>query len=263
MSVDTSWIHPRGIVANSATGDLGREDLSAASEPALERMLAFGQMSMGFVHDFRNVLAAISSALELTERNITDPERSLAFLTGARECLNRGMTMTKRLLEFASGREQQIRARNLNSALRDLETFLHYAAGPGIQIQLQLDPSLPEMDFDLLQFNAAVMNLVVNSRDALPNGGTIAIGTKALSNQRLPGEDPAPYVRLTVDDDGIGMSEAVRRNILDPFFTTKPDSGTGLGIPQVHAFVEHAGGFMRIDTEEGEGSTVALYFPTT
>lgn len=261
MPVHQALPPSRDVAADTLAVGKGRHDIPAACEPALERTLAFGEMSMGFVHDFRNVLAAISSALELAERNMADPRRSLNFLAGARECIGRGMTMTKRLLEFASGHEQQVRAKNVNSALRELETFLHYAAGPGIRIHLHLDPGAPEMDLDLLAFNAAVMNLVVNSRDALPTGGTIAIGTMAVSLQLAPEEGPTAYLRLTVDDDGIGMPEEVRRKVADPFFTTKHGSGTGLGIPQVQAFVERAGGFMTIDSVEGEGSTVSLFIP--
>lgn len=233
----------------------------ALSSSAIERMLALGQMSRGFVHDFRNVLGVISAAVRLAERHADDPSLVTDFLVGAQEGVERGLRMTARLLNFASGHDCDIHAQNVNDALVRLESLLRYAAGSGIRIVVQLGPNVPDFEFEFPQFNAAIMNLVVNARDAMPDGGTIEISTALVSRpiSRDPGSDH--YVRVRVRDNGTGMDAGVRRRIFDPFFTTKASAGTGLGIPQVDAFMRQSGGFLRIDTAIDVGTTFDLFFP--
>jgi signal transduction histidine kinase len=251
-----------GAARDGVTPSYGEHPSQELSAAASERMLALGQMSRGFVHDFRNVLAVISSALNLAKRNASDPAMLAGFLAGAQEGVERGLKMTTRLLDFASGHDCDIHAENVNGALRKLETLLRYAVGSDIRIVLRLDPEVPDFEFDPAQFNAAIMNLVVNARDAMPEGGTIQISTALLSQGPPPCQRAGAYVRVRVRDDGMGMGEEVRRKIFDPFFTTKAGGGTGLGVPQVDAFIKRAGGFMRIETAIGEGSTFDLFFPS-
>lgn len=234
------------------------EELSA---PAIERIFALGQMSRGFVHDFRNVLAVISAGLNLAKRHASDPALSNSFLAGAQEGVDRGLKMTTRLLDFASGRDCEIHVENMNDALRQLKTLLRYAVGADIRIAFRLGAEVPNFAFDPSQFNAAIMNLVVNARDAMPHGGVIQIITSLVAQAAPPDQALGPYVRVRVRDDGVGMPEDVVRRIFDPFFTTKARTGTGLGIPQVNAFMKQAGGFMRIDSAVGAGSIFDLFFP--
>lgn len=231
------------------------------SSPAIQRMFALGQMSRSFVHDFRNILAVISAGLNLAKRHESDVALSSRFLAGAQEGVDRGLRMTARLLDFASGHDCEVQAANVNDALRQLQTLLRYAVGPDIRIVLQFDQDVPNFDFDLPQFNAAIMNLVVNARDAMPDGGSIHISTGLVFQAASQGPTSRSYVRVRVRDGGMGMTADVRRRILDPFFTTKAGTGTGLGLPQVDNFVRQAGGFMRIDTALGVGSTFDLFFP--
>ncbi|WP_226998630.1 two-component system sensor histidine kinase NtrB [Tardibacter chloracetimidivorans] len=233
----------------------------ALSSSPIERMLALGQMSRGFVHDFRNVLGVISAAVRLAERHADDPLLVTDFLVGAQEGVERGLRMTTRLLNFASGHDCDIHAHNVNDALVRLEILLRYAAGSGIRIVVQLGPDVPDVEFEFPQFNAAIMNLVVNARDAMPDGGTIQISTALISRPVSRDQGPDHYVRVRVRDNGTGMDAGVRRKIFDPFFTTKAGAGTGLGIPQVDAFVRQSGGFLRIDTAIGVGTTFDLFFP--
>lgn len=238
--------------------ELNSQELSS---PAIQRMFALGQMSRGFVHDFRNILAVISAGLNLAKRHESDVTLSSRFLAGAQEGVDRGLRMTARLLDFASGHDCEVDAANVNDALRQLQTLLRYAVGPDIHIVMQFDQDVPNFDFDLPQFNAAIMNLVVNARDAMLDGGSIHISTGLVFQAASQGPTSGSYVRVRVRDDGMGMTADVRRRILDPFFTTKAGTGTGLGLPQVDNFVRQAGGFMRIDTALGVGSTFDLFFP--
>jgi signal transduction histidine kinase len=169
--------------------------------------------------------------------------------------------MTKRLLDFASGHDCDIRPENVNDALRQLETLLGYAAGVDTRIDLELDPDVPDFDFDPPQFNSAIMNLVVNARDAMPDGGVIQISTESVPWTVQPGQQAGSFVRVRVRDNGLGMSASVVQRIFDPFFTTKAEKGTGLGIPQVDAFMKRTGGFIKIDSAIGAGSTFDLFFP--
>lgn len=259
MPVETPFRPPRGCEdATVNNKELSAQELSA---PAIQQMIALGQMSRGFVHDFRNILAVISAGLNLAKRHESEPDLSDSFLTGAQEGVARGMRMTKRLLDFASGHDCDIHPENVNDALRRLKTLLGYAAGADIRIDLELDPDVQDFDFDPPQFNSAIMNLVVNARDAMPDGGVIEIATELVSWTAQPGRHAGSFVRVRVRDNGLGMSANVVQRIFDPFFTTKAEKGTGLGIPQVDAFMKQAGGFMKIDSAIGAGSTFDLFFP--
>lgn len=249
-----------GIV-ESSTANLSVLSSQDSNALAIQRVVDLGQMSRGFVHDFRNVLAVISAGLNLAKRHSSDPVLAEGFLTGAQEGVDRGLKMTMRLLEFARGNDCEIQTGNVNEALRQSEALLRYAAGGDIKVVLQLGADVPDFDFDPPRFNAAIMNLVVNARDAMPDGGAIEISTDCITLATLPSADQEAYVRVRVRDNGEGMSANVLRRICDPFFTTKTGTGTGLGIPQVQTFVEQAGGFMKIDSEVGAGSIIELLFP--
>ena len=140
--------------------------------------------------------------------------------------------------------------------LGKLKLFLKYGAGPGIQVTLDLAPDLPKCLVDPPQFNAAILNLVVNARDAMPGGGTIKIGTALIAE-----DDRVKFVRLRVRDDGLGMPPEVTERIFDPYFTTKGESGTGLGVPQVNALMKQIGGYVTVDSSVGNGTAFDLFFP--
>jgi signal transduction histidine kinase len=153
---------------------------------------------------------------------------------------------------------------NLNECLKKLELFLQSGVGPEIRIVLQLAPDISRCLIDQAQFNAAVLNLVVNARDALPTGGIIDISTERWAINTVTADAPLPglYVRVQVKDNGQGMSPEVARRVFDPFFTTKGERGTGLGLPQVSAFMRLINGHVSIASELGVGTTVSLFFPS-
>ncbi len=239
-----------------------REAPRQRSARASQRITALGEMTTGLAHDFRNILAVINSAINLAERNSADGAKLGAALSAAREAIGRGTALTTKLLVFAKPRPHDAHEEDVNALLRNLKLFLGYAAGPDIRIELRLAPALPPCRIDAPQFSAAILNLVINARDALPDGGGITILTDLISlcETEDAGLDPKSIL-IRVIDRGEGMSKAVRDRIFDPYFTTKGDTGTGLGVPQVAAFMRASGGCVNVSSEAGAGTSFDLYFP--
>jgi signal transduction histidine kinase len=245
--------------------DIPAEDQSAPEHlaSAAQRLAALGQMTGGIAHDFRNILAIIESGLTLAEKNSEQPDGARIYIAAAREAVNRGLKLTSQLLSFAKQQELEAHAGNANDFLRNLEVFLKYGAGPGIRIMSELAPDIPMCLIDPAQFNAAILNLVLNARDAMPNGGDIRISTmRCVAKSSIDGSlTPGLYVQVQVKDTGQGMSAETAQKIFDPFFTTKGENGTGLGLPQVRAFMRLIGGHVRVASEPGIGTAVDLLFP--
>ncbi len=230
---------------------------------ATQRIAALGEMTGGIAHDFRNILTIIESALRLAEMNSGAPEKVSAYIAGAKDGVDRGLQLTSQLLTFAKQHERDLRAGNATQLIRNLELFLKYGAGSGNRIVLELTHDIPQCVLDPSQFNAAVLNLMLNARDAMPNGGLVRISTDRWEATGAGPDSPAPgaYVRVRVQDSGQGMSADVVRRIFDPLFTTKGEKGTGLGLPQVLAFMQLIGGYVNVSSEVGIGRTFDLFFP--
>lgn len=231
---------------------------------AAQRLCTLGEMTAGIIHDFRNILAIVGSSLTLAERHSGDPERVLSFIGKAQDGVRRGTKLTAQLLTFAKEPDLAARVGNLNECLKRLELFLKSGSGPEVRIVLRLTPDIPNCLIDQAQFNAAILNLVINARDALPKGGTVEISTERWVINNVTVNEPLPgnYVRLQVKDNGQGMSPEVARRVFDPFFSTKGERGTGLGLPQVSAFMRLINGHVSIASERGVGTTVSLFFPS-
>jgi signal transduction histidine kinase len=232
------------------------------SARAAQRLSVLGEMTGGIAHDFRNILAVIDSGLRLAENNWGDPRAASLFIAGARDGVARGLTLTSQLLMFAKQPEFQTRSADANELLKSLELFLKYGAGSAVRVSLELSSKIPDCVIDPTQFNAAVLNLVINARDAMPNGGEIQISTAPWivrdETSKLP---PGHYVRIRIRDSGTGMPEEVLHDIFRPFFTTKGEHGTGLGLPQVGAFMQNNGGHILVSSAVGYGTTFDLFFP--
>ncbi len=242
------------------------DDRSATEqrEIATQRLAALGEMTGGIAHDFRNLLTVIGSGLRLAEVRAGEPEKVRAYIAGAREAIDRGIELTAQLLAFARHQELDPHAGDVNEFLRTFEPFLRYGAGPRIRVVLQLASDLPVCLVDPAFFDAAVLNLVTNARDAMPDGGEIKIFTERVTRKAAE-TDPSgteTFVRVRVKDHGMGMPPDVLQKLFDPFFTTKGDKGTGLGLPQVYAFTKMVGAEVRIDSKPGLGTTVDLLFPS-
>ena len=246
-------------IALRSTGQRSEAELSAR---AAQRLSVLGEMTGGIVHDFRNILAVIDSGLRLAEKNSGDPRVVSTFIAGARDGVARGLTLTSQLLTFAKEREFQVRAADANVLLRALELFLKYGAGSEVRIILELSPSIPNCLIVPSQFNAAILNLVINARDAMPKGGEVRISTAPWTVQAGASDiTPGHYVRVRIRDNGAGMPDEVLQNIFRPFFTTKGEQGTGLGVPQVGAFMRRIGGHTRVASAVGQGTKFDLFFP--
>jgi signal transduction histidine kinase len=243
---------------------LGERSAAEQRAYATQRLAALGEMTGGIAHDFRNLLAAIESGLRLAEKSSEQPEKVRVYLAAARQGINRGVTLTSQLLAFAKQQELEARAGDVNELLRNLELLLKYSAGPETRIILELASDIPKCLIAPSQFDAAVLNLVVNARDAMPHGGEIRISTErwvaetAISGSHAPGA----YVRVCVKDSGQGIPAEMVRKVFDPFFTTKGEKGNGLGLPHVYAFMRRLGGHVSVTSEWGRGTTFDLLFPS-
>jgi signal transduction histidine kinase len=238
-----------------AASDL-RSDRSAR---AVQKISALGEMTAGIAHDFRNILAIVAGGLRVAEDSSGDPAKVDAALAAARDGVERGSRMIARLLAFAGQHELKAGPEDVNVLLEKLTMFVKYGAGPGIRVKFELAPDLPKCLVDPPQFNAAILNLVVNARDAMPEGGAIRISTAAIQGMNFG--RPCDYVRVRVRDRGAGMPREVIDRIFHPYFTTKGDSGTGLGVPQVRALMRQVGGYVTVDSKVGQGTSFDLFFP--
>ena len=240
-------------VSYSAAARNLRRDRSAH---AVQKISALGEMTGGIAHDFGNILAVIASGLRVAQDNAGDSSKRMAALAAANDGVERGQRMISRLLAFARQQELHPGPEDVNALLDKLAMFLKYGAGAEIRVVLELAPDLPKCLVDPPQFNAAILSLVVNARDAMPAGGTIRITTSAVVRRQNRN-----YVRVRISDDGAGMSPDVRKRIFDPYFTTKGESGTGLGIPQVQALMRQVGGYLTVNSKVGKGTSFDLFFP--
>lgn len=240
-------------VSYSAAARNLRRDRSAH---AVQKISALGEMTGGIAHDFGNILAIIASGLRVAQDNARDTPKRMAALAAANDGVERGQRMISRLLAFARQQELHPGPEDVNALLDKLAMFLKYGAGAEIRVILELAPDLPKCLVDPPQFNAAILNLVVNARDAMPSGGTIRITTSAVIRRQN-----RHYVRVRISDNGAGMSPDVRKRIFDPYFTTKGESGTGLGIPQVQALMRQVGGYLTVNSKVGKGTSFDLFFP--
>jgi two-component system, cell cycle sensor histidine kinase and response regulator CckA len=244
-----------------------RKQLEAQLRQA-QRMEAIGRLAGGVAHDFNNQLAAITLYADLALANLGgDVERSRRELEGIQHVTDRAASLTRQLLAF--GRRQILNpsALDLNDVVVLAETMLGRLIGEHITLNTVIHPDLETIVADPAQLEQLIVNLVVNARDAISDNGTISIQT---ANADLAREDgrgiatfqPGRYVVLTVSDTGRGMDAETRALVFEPFFTTKPTGeGTGLGLATAYGFVKQTGGYIWVDSEPGEGTTVTVAFP--
>jgi PAS domain S-box-containing protein len=227
-----------------------------------QKMESIGQLTGGVAHDFNNLLAVILGSLGLLKKAVPDDPRVSRLLDRAIQGAERGATLTTRLLAFARRQELKVEWVALQKLIPEMLDFLRHTVGHSIIIQAEVSPDVWAVEVDANQLELALINLAVNARDAMPEGGSLTIachnedsGTKAA----LP---PDPFVCITVTDTGEGMSEATLARAQDPFFTTKGvGKGTGLGLSMVQGFTAQSGGAMRIKSAPGQGTKVILWLP--
>lgn len=229
-----------------------------------QKMDAIGQLSGGIAHDFNNILSVIGGNLEMIA-SVDLPPAARRAVVRAEDAAKRAARITQRLLAFA--RRQPLREQTvaLNTVLEDMSDILQRSIGETVEVVMHLATDVGDVTTDIDQFETAVLNLAVNARDAMPNGGMLTIETEgvrfdddAQSAQEAP---PGEYIRVSVSDTGIGMSPEVCARAIEPFFTTKEvGSGTGLGLSMVYGFMKQIGGHARLYSEVGRGTRVSLFF---
>jgi signal transduction histidine kinase/CheY-like chemotaxis protein len=234
-----------------------------------QKLAAIGRLTGGIAHHFNNLLTALMANLEMLEREGQPPARQRRFIDGAQKAARRGAELAEQLLAFGRQQMLQPEALNINRALAEAEADLRSTLGRGIQLSMQLDPSLGQCVIDRAQFHSALTHLVLNARDAMPTGGHLLIKTRSeehLSDDRSQADEwtPGRYVAVAVTDDGSGMPAEVSERAFEPFFTTKDvGRGSGLGLSHVYGFVKQSGGHAIIKSEPRRGTTVTMYLPET
>ncbi len=233
-----------------------------------QKMEAIGQLTGGIAHDFNNLLTTISGSLELLQLRLEQSRGADGgrHIDAARRAVSRGTALTHRLLAFARRQALDARPVAVDRLVRDMIELIQRAVGPHIDVAIRIG-SAGTVLCDANQLEAALLNLSINARDAMPGGGRLVLATsirRVAATERLGSDDlrPGEYVEIAITDNGTGMSKEVRERAFDPFFTTKPvGQGTGLGLSQTYGFVRQSDGFVALESEEGRGTTVRLLLP--
>ncbi len=242
-----------------------------ATELALrqsQKMEAVGQLTGGIAHDFNNLLTAIIGNLDLTLRRLQGEDRIRTWLTNCRQAADRAATLVQRLLAFSRQHPLEVKAVDINRLVQGMSELLRRTIGEAVTIETVLAGGLWKTAVDPNQLENAVLNLAVNARDAMPNGGRLTIETLNCHLDERYAEAvvepirPGQYVMVAVSDTGGGMTRETLSRAFEPFFTTKPiGAGSGLGLSMVYGFAKQSGGHIGIYSEVGEGTTIKLYFP--
>lgn len=241
-----------------------REGAEAALRQA-QKMEAIGSLTAGVAHDVNNVLMVVRGASEVLKRRLSHAPGHLRQITAILRATERGAALIRRLLAFARKEALTPALVDLNAALQSIAGLLGATLGKSLHLVMELDETLPHVCVDRTGFEHAIINLAINARDAMPEGGTLTFRTALAQvddREVATGLVAGPYVVVAVADSGTGMTEAVQARAFDPFFTTKPPGqGSGLGLSQVYGFVRQFGGAVQIESTPGGGTTVLLYLP--
>ena len=244
--------------------DVTRRRESERSFAQAQKMEAVGQLTAGLAHDFNNLLQVVNGNLELAASRIED-ERARRYLERARGAAERGAKLTGQLLAFARKTRLDPRPVDVNETINGFGDVMESSLGKQVELQLSLRRGLPRAVLDPEQFEMAVLNIVLNARDAMPEGGLVEIVTRKLrlnGDAAARGLSPGEYVVVEVRDEGEGMPRHIAERATEPFFTTKgTGKGTGLGLAMASGFVQQSRGRLEIDSEPGEGTTVRMLFP--
>jgi len=257
-----------GILVTAAIRDISERKQLEQQLHQSQKMEAIGQLTGGIAHDFNNLLGVIIGNLDLLDRLVASNEAAVRRVQTAQKAAMRGADITRRLLMFSSSEELKPSVVLLGDSIQNMIELAGRAIGAEIKITTHVDESVPPLFVDPAGLESALLNLVVNARDAMPKGGSITIASEV---QHLGDSHPAVqsgdlkaghYVHVSVSDTGQGMSRETLERAFEPFFTTKPrNKATGLGLAMVYGFAKQSGGVVRAYSELGQGTTVSLYLP--
>jgi len=249
---------------NRLMKEIAERERAQAALTQVQKMEAIGRLTGGIAHDFNNLLHVINMNLELVSLYAKD-EKVKPVVDRAKSAARRGSRLTGQLLSFARSQSLLPKLTHVNTLLNGMKDLLEISVGSGVQVDLELCENPANVVLDPSQLEMALLNLAVNSRDAMPDGGTLKISTCTQARVGNAGDGSVAagdYVVITVSDTGGGIPPQVLPKVFDPFFTTKPlGQGTGLGLSQVYGFARQSGGAAFIRSEPGQGTTVELLFP--
>ncbi len=256
-------------VARDITEDKRRAaELEAAQEQLRmsQKLEAMGQLTGGVAHDFNNLLMPITGALDLLQRRGVGGEREQRLISGALQSAERAKTLVQRLLAFARRQPLESRSVDLGELIRGMADLVASTSGPQIRVMIDLPDQLPAAKADPNQLEMAVLNLSVNARDAMPDGGTLTIsaGAETVESGHPAKLRPGPYVRFSVADTGVGMDDETLARAIEPFFSTKGiGKGTGLGLSMAHGLASQLGGALHISSRPGLGTKIDVWLPVS
>lgn len=239
----------------------------AEAEEALrqsQKMEIVGQLTGGIAHDFNNLLMAVLSNLDMLRRNAPADPRLMRLIDGAEQGAKRGAALTQRLLAFARRQSLTVEPASIGELVEGMRELLTRSVGPEIELRFHTGAELPVALVDPNQIELALLNLVVNARDAMPNGGVIEIATNDVNVRGATDLADGAYVRLCVTDTGVGMDEETLKRAIEPFFSTKElGKGTGLGLSMIHGLASQLNGALRLTSTPGKGARAELFLPVT
>jgi PAS domain S-box-containing protein len=243
--------------------DITQRRLSEQSFRQAQKMEAIGQLTAGLAHDFNNLLQVVTGNLEVAEVHARGNPALTTAIANAQRATERGGKLTQQLLTFARKQRLDPRRLNLNALVMDFSEMATTALGNKVELRLDLAAGLPYCALDAIHMEMALLNVLLNARDAMPEGGKITVATSVLEARErtdLHHVPPGQYVVICVIDEGEGMSPDIARRAVEPFFTTK-GPGTGLGLAMVHGFVQQSHGRLEIESEIGKGTIMRMIFP--
>ncbi|MBI0536368.1 PAS domain-containing protein [Roseomonas sp. KE2513] len=242
--------------------DVTRRRTSEQAYRQAQKMEAIGQLTAGLAHDFNNLLLIVSGNLEFLRGKIAD-KALLRYVDRASDATERGAKLTRQLLAFARKTRLEPRPIDLSSLINDFGEMLETTVGSRADLHFSLRRRLPSVMIDPVHLEMALLNVVINARDAMPEGGTVTVETSAVTRE-TDGVGGGRYVALSIRDEGTGMPAYVVERATEPFFTTKgPSKGTGLGLAMVQGFVQQSLGRLEIESEPGQGTTIRMLFPAS
>jgi nitrogen-specific signal transduction histidine kinase len=254
-------------VFNAFIRDLTEKIAAEAQVRQAQKMEVVGQLTGGIAHDFNNTLTVITGTIEILAEAVADNPEAAPIVKMIGEAADRGAALTQRLLAFARKQPLQPSNVNVNELIVETAKLLRPTLGEHIEIQSMLADDLWPSLVDSHQLSTSVLNLALNARDAMPDGGKLTLETDNVNldeNYARANSDvqPGSYVLVAVSDTGTGIPAAIRDRVFEPFFTTKGvGKGTGLGLSMVYGFVKQSGGHIKIYSEVGHGTTIKLYLP--
>jgi signal transduction histidine kinase/CheY-like chemotaxis protein len=230
-----------------------------------QKMEMIGQLTGGVAHDFNNLLMAVIGNLDLIRKRIPDDAKLERLIDGAMQGAQRGAALTQRLLAFARRQDLKVEPTDITGLLRGMNDLIERSMGRHVELTVKVPEKLPSVLVDPIQVELAILNLVVNARDAMSGGGQLTIeASEATMTPDNGDRAPASYVRVTVSDTGCGMDEETLQKATEPFFSTKElGKGTGLGLSMIHGLARQLDGALRLSSEVGVGTRAELWLPTT